>query len=321
MLPTEPLEAPLRIVFMGSPVWAVACMQRLLAGPDEVVAAYCQPDKRAGRGRKVTAPPVASDARDHGVPVHQPRSLRDPVVLEQLSALQPDLIVVVAYGKILPPAVLQIPRFGCINVHFSLLPAWRGAAPVQYAIIHGDERTGVTTMLMDEGLDTGPILLQRSEPVAPDDTTDSLGRRLTELGADLLVETIDALRDGALRAIPQDPAEATHAPTLKKQAGAIDWSRPAVELERLIRGTHPWPGAYTFRDGRRLKILKAYLVDHPCGTASPGEVVAADRTGITVACGECFVALAEVQPEGKRAMDAQSFVNGFRVQQGETWGQ
>ena len=320
MLPTEPVTAPLRIVFMGSPVWAASCMQRLLEGPDPVVAAYCQPDKRAGRGRKMTAQPVASDARDRGVPVHQPRTLRQPDVVEQLGSLEPDLIVVVAYGKILPPAVLAIPRFGCINVHFSLLPAWRGAAPVQYSIIHGDERSGVTTMLMDEGLDTGPILLQRSEPIAPDDTTDSLGRRLTGLGADLLTETIDALRAGTLRATPQDSGSATHARTLKKEAGAIDWARPAIELERLIRGTYPWPGAFTFRAGKRVKVLRAYLVDHPCGAAAPGEVVAADRTGITVACGAGFVSLIEVQPEGKRAMDARSFVNGFRVQQGETWG-
>jgi len=320
MLPTEPVSAPLRIVFMGSPVWAVSCMQRLLDGPDEVVAAYCQPDKRAGRGRKVTAPPVASDARERGVPVYQPRTLRSRDVIDQLSALRPDLIVVVAYGKILPPAVLQIPRFGCINVHFSLLPAWRGAAPVQYSIIHGDERTGVTTMLMDEGLDTGPILMQRSEPIADDDTTDSLGRRLTALGAELLAETIDTLRAGTLTATPQDSELATHARTLKKEAGALDWSRPAMELERLIRGTYPWPGAYTFRNGKRLKVLRAYLVDHPCGSAAPGQVVAADKTGVTVACGEGFVSLAEVQPEGKRAMDVHSFVNGFRVQQGETWG-
>lgn len=321
MLPTAPItDSSLRIVFMGSPTWALPCMQALLAGPDQVVGAYCQPDKRAGRGRKITPPPVASGAREMGVPIYQPRTLRHPEVIEQLVELAPDVILVVAYGKILPPAVLEIPQYACINVHFSLLPAWRGAAPVQYAIIHGDRRTGVTTMLMDEGLDTGPILLQRAEDIRDDDSSEVLGLRLADLGADLLVETLDALRRGELTATPQDSAAASHARTLKKESGAIDWTRSSVEIERLVRGTRPWPGAYSIRDGKRLKIHGALLVDHPAGEYAPGEVVAANRSGITLACGDGFLSPTEVQPEGKRAMDAQSFVNGFRVRPGERWG-
>ncbi len=320
MLPTAPIgDQPLRVVFMGSPTWAVPCLQRLLDGPDEVVAVYCQPDKRAGRGRRMTPPPVGMCAKDLCVPLYQPRGLRNHDVIDELAALEPDLIVVVAYGKILPPRVLALPRHGCINVHFSLLPAWRGAAPVQYAIIAGDDTCGVTTMLMDEGMDTGPVLLKRSEPIRPEDTTASLGERLTVLGADLLGDTLEQLRAGTLVATPQDDAEASYARLLSKDVGQLDWSRSAVELERLVRGTFPWPGAFTFRDGRRVKVLRALLVDHD-GETAPGTVVDAGRAGVTVACGEGFLSLVEVQPEGKRRMDAPSFVNGFRVQPGEVWG-
>jgi methionyl-tRNA formyltransferase len=320
MLPTEPIgDQPLRVVFMGSPTWAVPCLQRLLDGPDEVVGVYCQPDKRAGRGRIFTPPPIGLCANDLCVPLYQPRGLRKPEVIEELAALRPDLIVVVAYGKILPPAVLALPRHGCINVHFSLLPAWRGAAPVQYAIIAGDDECGVTTMLMDEGMDTGPTLLKAPEPIRADDTTASLGERLTVLGADLLAETMDQLRAGTLVASPQDDAQASHARLLSKDVGQLDWTRPAVELERLVRGTFPWPGAFTFRDGKRVKVLRARLADPAAGVA-PGTLVDAGRTGVTVACGEGALSLVEVQPEGKRKMDAPSFVNGFRVQPGEVWG-
>ena len=315
-MPTDPL----RVVFMGSPALARPTLQRLYEGPHQVVGVFCQPDKRAGRGRKMTPPPVAVCAHDQCLSVHQPRSLRNPEVIEQIRGMAPDLIVVVAYGKILPPAVLAIPRLGCVNVHVSLLPSYRGAAPIQWAIIRGETVTGVTTMFMEEGLDTGPILMQRVEPIYDHDTTESLGARLSEIGADLLVQTVHGLQAGALVATPQEHEQATWARILTKDVGAIDWTQPARMVERLIRGTHPWPGAFTRRQGKRLKVIQALLVDHAGGTHEPGEVVAAGRAGLTVACGDGFLSLIQVQPEGKRAMDARSYVNGFRVEAGEKWG-
>ncbi len=315
-MPTDPL----RVVFMGSPDLARPTLQRLHEGPHDVVGVFCQPDKRAGRGRKMTPPPVAACAQEQCLAIHQPRSLRKPEVIELIRDMRPDLIVVVAYGKILPPAVLEIPRLGCVNVHVSLLPAYRGAAPIQWAIIRGETVTGVTTMFMDEGLDTGPILLQRVEPIYEDDTTESLGARLSEIGADLLVQTVEGLRSGALAPTPQDHDQATWAKMLTKDVGAIDWSQPAPVVERLIRGTYPWPGAFTHRQGKRLKVLQALLVHGPASDSAPGEVVAAGKSGLVVACGEGFISLIQVQPEGKRAMDARSFVNGFRVEAGEKWG-
>ncbi len=311
---------PLRVIFMGSPDLARPTLQRLHEGPHEVVGVFCQPDKRAGRGRKMTPPPVAACAQDACLPIHQPRTLRNLEVIELIRSMEPDLIVVVAYGKILPPRVLEIPRLGCVNVHVSLLPAYRGAAPIQWAIIHGEHVTGVTTMFMEEGLDTGPILLQRVEPIYDDDTTASLGDRLSHIGADLLEQTVQGLVAGAITPTPQDHDQATWAKMLTKDVGIIDWTQPARVVERLIRGTHPWPGAFTQRQGKRLKVLQALLVDHPAGDHAPGEVVAAGKAGLTVACGEGFVSLIHVQPEGKRAMDARSFVNGFRVATGEMWG-
>ena len=311
---------PLRVIFMGSPDLARPTLQRLQEGPHEVVGVFCQPDKRAGRGRKMAPPPVAACAHESCLTVHQPHTLRDREVIELIRGMEPDLIVVVAYGKILPPAVLEIPRLGCVNVHVSLLPAYRGAAPIQWAIINGEAITGVTTMFMEEGLDTGPILLQRVEPIYDDDTTASLGARLAEIGADLLEQTVQGLVAGVLAPTPQDHDHATWAKMLTKDVGIIDWAKPARVVERLIRGTHPWPGAFTQRAGKRLKVLQALLVDLPAGEHTPGEVVLAGKAGLIVACGDGALALTHVQPEGKRAMDARSFVNGFRVATGEKWG-
>ncbi len=321
-LPSSPLdESPLRIVFMGSPGLARPCIDRLIAGPDRVMAVYCQPDKRAGRGRKLTPPPIACCAADNAIPLYQPRGLRNPEEQARFGCLESDLVVVVAYGKILPPPILEAPRYGCINVHFSLLPAYRGAGPVQWSIIRGEAETGVTTMLMDEGLDTGPMLLQRREPIRADDTAASLGERLALLGADVLEETLVALRAGTLQATPQDDGASSYAPMLEKGDGALDWARPATELDRRVRGTFPWPGAFTYRAGKRLKVLAAVPID-ACARedAAAGEVVAAGREGLDVACGRGLLRLRQVQPEGKRAMDAASFVNGFRVEPGERWG-
>ncbi len=314
-----PDDAPLRIVFMGSPGIARPCIDRLLAGPEQVIAVYCQPDKRAGRGRKLTPPPIACCAADHEIALYQPRGLRNPDEQARFAALGADLAVVVAYGKILPPPILAAPRYGCINVHYSLLPAYRGAGPVQWAIIRGESETGVTTMQMDAGLDTGPMLLQRREPIHATDTSASLAERLSLLGADLLEETLVRFRAGTLEATPQDDDASSYAPMLTKGDGALDWTRPARELDQLARGTFPWPGAFTFRQGKRLKVIAAEPLDGAAGGA-PGQVVRAGKEGVDVACGEGLLRLRQLQPAGKRAMDAASFVNGFRVQPGEQWG-
>ncbi len=320
-LPTAPLDdTPLRVIFMGSPALALPCVRALHDGPERLVAVFSQPDRRAGRGRRLTPPPVAAWALEHDVPLFQPPSLRRPRALDTIDPLDPDVVVVVAYGRILPPRFLRRPRFGCINVHLSLLPAHRGAGPVQWAILRGDDVTGVTTMLMDDGLDTGPILLQRAEPIRGDDTALSLGDRLAERGAALLAETLVALRAGTLTATDQPAEGASYAPLLTKDDGAISWARPATDIDRQIRGLFPWPGAFTFRDDQRIKILRATPVDHPPEDHPPGTVVHAGRTGITVACGTGFLSLVEVQPAGKRAMDVCSFCNGFRVRPGELWG-
>ncbi len=319
--PREPNDdRPLRVVFLGSPAWALPTLQALHDSRDEIVAVYSQPDRRAGRGRKWTPPPVAAWAAEHGLAVHQPPVLRTRDELRRFEALDADVAVVVAFGKILGPRFLAAPRHGCINVHFSLLPRYRGAAPVQWAIIRGERVTGITTMQMDEGLDTGPILLQQSEPIRPDDSCVELGERLSVIGAELLLATLQMLRQGTLRATPQDESLASVAPSLTKQHGALDWNLSAEELQRLIRGTCPWPGAFTFRDGRRLKILDS-VVDEPdvVPVARPGEVVRTDENGVYVACGRGVLLLRELQPEGKRAMDGPSFVNGFRVATGEKW--
>ncbi|MDP7113686.1 MAG: methionyl-tRNA formyltransferase [Myxococcota bacterium] len=315
-----PDDAPLRIVFMGSPGIARPCIDRLIGGPEQVVAIYCQPDKRAGRGRKLTPPPIAHCAAENAIPLYQPRGLRKPEEQERFASLKPDFAVVVAYGKILPPAILAIPRYGCINVHFSLLPAYRGAGPVQWAIIRGERETGVTTMQMDEGLDTGPALLQRSEPIHATDTSASLADRLAGVGADLLAETLAAFRDGTLEARPQDDAASSYAPMLSKADGALDWTRPAADLDQLARGTYPWPGAFTHRAGKRIKVITAEPLK-ASARATPGQVVRAGKEGVDVACGDGQLRLLQLQPEGKRAMDAASFVNGFRVQPGEQWGE
>jgi methionyl-tRNA formyltransferase len=315
-----PDAAPLRIIFMGSPGIARPCIDRLLDGPEKVVAIYCQPDKRAGRGRRLTPPPIACCAAENAIPLYQPRGLRNPEEQARFAALEPDLAVVVAYGKILPPPILAAPRYGCINVHYSLLPAYRGAGPVQWAIIRGESETGVTTMQMDVGLDTGPMLLQRREPIRANDTSASLAERLSALGADLLEETLVRFRAGTLEATPQDDEASSYAPMLTKADGRLDWTRPATTLDQLARGTFPWPGAFTFRAGERLKIITTEPLDAPAG-APPGRVVRAGKDGVDVACGEGLLRLHQLQPAGKRAMDAASFVNGFRVQPGEQWGE
>ena len=304
------MSGPLTIVFMGTPDFAVPSLQALLAGPDRVAAVVCQPDRARGRGRKVSPPPVKVVAEQAGLPVLQPDSVRTPDFIKTLRAYAPDLLVVVAYGRILPEPLLRLAPLGAINVHGSLLPRHRGAAPIQWAIINGDEETGITIMQLDEGMDTGPVLLSVSTPIGPEDTAGALFARLAELGGRTLAAALDRLRRGELVPVPQDHDRATLAPMLTKEKGHLDWHRPATELHCLIRGLDPWPSAYTFLDGRRLRLFRPEVVPTPADLA-PGTIRCADSTGLLVATGADSLRLREVQPEGRKRMPVSACLNGL----------
>ncbi len=298
---------------MGTPDFAAASLRALLAAtaerPWQVVAVATQPDRPAGRGKQMVESAVKQVAVAAGIPILQPASLRkDPDAVEALRLLVPDVIVVAAYGLILPRAVLEIPAFGCINVHASLLPAYRGASPITAAILDGLDATGVTIMLMDEGMDTGPALRQATQAIMPDDTTATLTDRLAVQGGGLLVETLAGWLAGDVAPIDQSalPGEPSACQRIDKEAGRIDWTRPAVAIERMTRAYTPWPTAYTTWKGEPFKILAAAVVD---GVAPPG-LVARRAEGLTVGTGDGLLLLCTVQPAGKRAMDAQSFLNG-----------
>lgn len=297
-----------RIVFMGSPEFALPTL-RALTQHYEVVGVVTQPDRPAGRGRSLLPPPVKVMAQEFGIPVIQPERLREPAAMQQLREWQPDLIVVAAFGQILRSEVLELPPFGCINVHASLLPRWRGAAPIQAAILHGDTHTGVTIMLMDSGLDTGPILSQRSIPILPDDTAGSLSQRLAHLGAELLLETLPPYLNGDLRAQPQDERLATYARLLKKEDGLLDFSQSAIELERRVRAFNPWPGAYMLWQGQVLKIHRARVVEDI--HALPGQRVTYQNLP-AMGCARGLLVLDKVQPAGKKSMPGGDFLRGAR---------
>lgn len=299
-----------RLVFMGTPEFAVPSL-RALAEIGQVVGVVTQPDRPAGRGQKLSESPVKRFALGAGLPIIQPPRLREPEALEQLAAWRPDLIVVAAFGQILKPAVLDLPRYGCLNVHASLLPRWRGAAPIAAALLAGDPATGVTLMQMDPGLDTGPLLAQRSEAIRPDDTTPALTARLAELGAALLADCLPAYLRGELRPEPQDPARATYAPQLTKEAGRLDFAQPARDLDRRVRAMLPWPAAFAVWQGQPLKVLRAAPLEALPPGALPGVVFLADQ-GPAVACGQGALLLQEVQPAGKSPMPAAAFARGAR---------
>ena len=300
----------MRIIFAGTPDFAVPCLQTLIDGPHEVVAVYSQPDRPAGRGRKLTASPVKQCAHQRGIAVYQPPTLKTQDAHDELSALQPDLMVVVAYGLILPAAILAIPRYGCINVHASLLPRWRGAAPIQRAILAGDSETGVTLMQMDAGLDTGPMLLQERVPIDPDTDAAELHETLALLGARMIVDALDRLEAEQLTGTPQPEEGATYAPKIDKGETRIDWSLPADELVRRVNAFSPYPGAWFELDGERVRVLSAEAKD---GDGAPGTVL---DERLTVACGDGALRLLGVQPAGKTAMAVESFLRGRTVPRG-----
>jgi methionyl-tRNA formyltransferase len=300
------MSRPLRIVFAGTPDFSVPPLRALLATGHAVVAAYTQPDRPAGRGRKLSASPVKQLALEHGVPVLQPVNFKAAADVDALEALHADLMVVVAYGLLLPQRVLDAPRLGCVNIHASLLPRWRGAAPIQRAILAGDAETGITIMQMEAGLDTGPMLHVRSLAIAPDETGGSLHDRLSVLGAEALLEILPRIADGTAEPRRQDDALATYARKLLKDEARVDWSRPAVEIERQVRAFNPWPIAETLHAGEPLRIWQARAMP---GAGAPGAVLATGREGIDVGTGEGILRILSLQLPGKRPTEARDFLN------------
>jgi methionyl-tRNA formyltransferase len=309
----------MRLVFMGTPESAVPTLRRCLADGHEVVAVWTQPDRPAGRGNKLHAPPVKEFARAHGLTVHQPTKIKTDEAHALFASHDADAAIVVAYGRILPATFLRTPRHGCINVHFSLLPKYRGAAPVNWAIVRGERETGVTTMQIDEGLDTGAILLQRATPIAPDETAPQLLARLSELGAELLSETL--ARREEITPQPQRDEAATPAPMLQREDGLIDWPMRAAEIEQRVRGLQPWPNAFTRFRAQRLVVWRAAALTTGTTQNKPGMITRAHGDELVVACGALTaLQLLDVQAEGRRRMSARDFLNGMRAQVGERLG-
>ncbi|WP_354688774.1 methionyl-tRNA formyltransferase [Aeromonas sp. 19NY04SH05-1] len=301
----------LKLIFAGTPDFAARHLAALLSSDHEVVAVYTQPDKPAGRGQKLTASPVKELALAHNLPVYQPASLRNEEAQAELASLGADLMVVVAYGLILPKAVLDTPHLGCINVHGSLLPRWRGAAPIQRAIWAGDAETGVTIMQMDVGLDTGAMIRKVSSPIAADETSTSLYDKLAELGPQALVDTVDAMAAGNTTAEPQDDALANYAQKLSKEEARIDWTMDAVAIERCIRAFNPWPISWCEVAGQTIKVWQADVIEHEHGQ-SAGTLLKADKQGIDIATGKGVLRLLTLQPPGKKAMSVTDLLNSRR---------
>lgn len=307
----------MKTVFMGTPDFAVGTLKALLASKHEVLAVVTQPDKPKGRGKSMQFTPVKEVAAEMGVPVYQPPRVRDEAFIAQLKELNPDVIVVVAFGQIIPKSILEMPEYGCVNVHGSLLPKYRGAAPIQWAVIDGETVSGVTTMKMDAGLDTGDMLLKREIVLEKEETGGSLFDKLSAVGAELLIETLDALEAGTV--IPEKQPEESPTPyaaMLTKQMGQIDWDKPAVVIERLIRGLNPWPSAYTHLGEKTLKIWRAHVEDCASADAQPGMIAYVSKEQIGVQTGDGVLFIDELQLEGKKRMETDAFLRGFAVEKG-----
>ena len=315
------MTQPLRLVFMGTPDFAVPSLRALLDGEDAVVGVCTQPDQPAGRGMALRPSPVKVCALEHQVPVFQPPKLRRvPEVLEQLTTWQPDLIVIAAYGKILPPPILDLPPHGCINVHASLLPKYRGAAPIQWAIADGEAETGITVMQVSQQMDAGAILLQKATPITHSETGGSLHDKLAVLGAEALREALALFRQDKLVARPQDETQVSYAALIKKEDGRIDWSQDASSIERRIRAFHPWPSAFTTVQGKLLKIYSARLEQSPISPAAPGTVLASAPNQLLIATGSGALALEEVQLAGKKRLPIAAFLKGHPQAPGTVFG-
>lgn len=307
----------MKTVFMGTPDFSVPALERL-HDEHEVLAVVTQPDKAKGRSGKLTACPVKEKALELGITVLQPEKARDETFIQSLRELEPEVILVIAYGQILPKEILELPRYGCVNVHASLLPRYRGAAPIQWAVINGDEVTGVTTMLMNEGLDTGDILLKKEVGVDEKETGGSLFEKLSSIGAELMLETLSGLEKGEIIPVPQNQAEATKVGLLRKSMGELDFGKSATEIERLIRGLDPWPGAFTFFKGKKISLWKAEVIE---GEGQPGVVKEAGRDYIDIGCGSGILRVTELQAEGKKRMKTRDFLNGSKVEAGAVFGE
>ena len=309
----------MKIVFMGTPDFAVPCLTALQEAGHEILAVFTQPDKPKGRGYALTPPPVKVKALEYGLRVHQPATLRDGRAADILRELAPDAVVVVAYGKLLPTEMLDIPPYGCINVHASLLPRHRGASPIQWAVVCGDRETGVTTMRMAEGMDTGDMLERSVTPIGPEETAEELHDRLSAMGASLIVQTLAGLETGTVVPQKQDEALATKAPIIRKEMGRLDFSKPAEELHNLIRGFYPWPGAYTSLSGKRLKVLKSRVVPEVNGR-EPGRILDGGSRLLVSCGGGTALELLEVQLEGRKPMGAAELLRGRPVPAGTLLG-
>ncbi|MYF23702.1 MAG: methionyl-tRNA formyltransferase [Nitrospira sp. SB0678_bin_10] len=311
----------MRVVFMGTPAFAVPSLEALANSDHEVVGVVTQPDRPKGRGQAVVPCPVKELALAKGLPVSQPDKIKSPEFLQQLAEWKPDVIAVTAFGRILPKPILDLPPMGCVNVHGSLLPAYRGAAPIQWALIHGDTETGITTMVMDEGMDTGAVLLQQTIPIEPEDTALELGARMAQAGGALLVETLTRLAAQTVVPCAQDHSRATMAPLLKKEDGVIDWTQSATEIANRIQGLSPWPGSYTFHHEHRLIIRKG-RVDAQGGPAGggqrPGTVLAVGPKSFWVETGEGRIEVLEVQPANKKRMSVEQFLLGYTLRAQDT---
>jgi len=315
----------MRAVFMGTPEIAATVLKSVLASKHEVVAVVTQTDKPKGRGHEMAFPPVKEVALAAGIPVLQPQRARDEAFIEELKSYQPDIILVAAYGKLLPKAVLDMPKFGCINVHASLLPKYRGASPIQWAVLNGDEKSGVTIMHMAETMDTGDIIMTKEVVLAQDETAGSLHDKLADIGGPLLIEAMDALETGRAPRIRQNEEEATHVKMLDKTMGNLDFSKPAVQLERWIRGLNPWPTAYTKLDGKLLKLWKAEVISaEEAGKGTKGfengAIIAVAKDSFDVLTGDGVLRIKELQLEGKRKMNAEEFLRGFTLEVGTLLG-
>lgn len=309
----------MRIVFMGTPDFSVECLKSLVASKHEIVGVFCQPDKPVGRKQELTAPDVKVEALKHNLEVYQPVSLRNGKGLEILEQLNPDLVVVVAYGKILPDDFLSFPKYGCINVHASILPKYRGASPIHYAVLNGDKVTGVTVQQMDSGIDTGDILAIKECEIGINDTTEYMYEVLAPLSADALMETIDLIEKGELNPVKQDESKASHVGLLSKDMSNIDWNDSAFDIHNKIRGLYSWPGASTKLNGKTLKIHSSVLSEKK-GNNKPGEVIC-NNGRLFVCCGDNnFIELISVQLEGKKRMDVSVFLNGYSIEKGTVLG-
>lgn len=312
----------MRVIFMGTPDFAVDTLEAIIKAGHEVVMVVTQPDKKKGRGKTMQFTPVKEVAVRENIPVLQPLKVREDEVVQQLEEAKPDVIVVVAYGQILPESILNIPEYGCINVHASLLPKYRGAAPIQWAVINGEQESGVTTMYMAKGLDTGDMIDKVVVPLSKDETGGSLHDKLAKAGAALLVETLDKLKAGTAVRTPQRDEESCYASMLSKSLGNIDWTKPAVEIERLIRGLSPWPSAYTYLNGKTLKLWNTVVlkeIELPKGShlgEQVGEIVYVDKKSFIVKTGEDYINVLELQLEGKKRMETDAFLRGYTLEAG-----